>query len=142
MALTMISSSKKYIDVIDPPATIALVQGSIPPVEIFDFYINSSLGTLWFCTDPGTVSGDGTQQSNIIWKQIVSLIDSGVVSLALGTATVLTSKVTLSSKITLSAAGPGGTVGNWKVSAIVPGVSFTIVSSSALDTSKVAWTIS
>lgn len=142
MALTMISSSKKYVDVVDPPSTITLVQGVIPPVETYDFYINSSVGTLWFCTDPGTVSGDGTQQTNIVWKQIASLIDNGVVTLALGTATVLTSKVTASSKITLSYAGPGGTVGNWKVSAIVPGTSFTIVSSSALDTSKVAWSIS
>lgn len=142
MALTMISSAKKYVDTVDPTSTMTLVQGSIPPAEIYDFYINSAAASLWFCTDPGKVSDDGTTQSNIVWKKIASSTDGGVTTLTLGTATVLTPKVKANSIITLSAAGPSGTVGTWKVSAVVAGVSFTIVSSSALDTSAVAWAIS
>ncbi len=67
--------------------------------------------------------------------------DSGTAALVLGTATVLTSYVTSNSKITLSTAGTQ-TIGSWRVSAIVSGVSFTITSSNPTDNSKVAWEIS
>jgi len=140
MALAMISSPRRFTDTIDAPSSITLVDGSIPPVELADLYINTSTNLIWLCVNAGSVSG--STQSGIIWKLMPTVVASGVAQLSLGTATVLTSSVTSSSKITLSAAGPSGNVGSWKVSAVVSGVSFTIVSSSATDTSQVAWAIS
>jgi len=139
MALSLYSAPRRFVDTVDPPSSITITD-NLPPVELADFYINLSTNLVWFCSNAGSISG--STQSGIGWKLMPSVIESGIVKLALGTATVLTSNVQSNSKITLSAAGPAGTVGTWKVSAVVAGVSFTIVSSSALDTSTVAWAIS
>ena len=139
MSLSLQSSPRRFVDKVDAPSSITIKDG-LPAVELADFYINEITNLIWLCSNAGTILG--STQSNIGWKLIQSIIASGVAQLVLGNAVVLTSSVAADSKITLSAAGPSGSVGTWKVSSVVPGVSFTIVSSSALDTSQVAWSIS
>lgn len=139
MSLALLGSPRRFIDTVTPPSSITIVDG-LPPVELTDFYIQSTTNNIWLCINAGSISGK--TQSGIGWQLMKSIVASGTVNLVLGTSTVLTSSVTASSKINLSAAGPAGTVGSWKVSAIVPNTSFTIVSSSALDTSAVYWEIS
>lgn len=58
-----------------------------------------------------------------------------------GTVVVNTTKVTANSRIFLSNNANGGTVGAVYVSARTAGTSFTITSTSALDTSTIAWLI-
>jgi hypothetical protein len=65
----------------------------------------------------------------------------GVATLAAGTVTVLTTKVTATSRIQLTGQSDGGTVGFQRVSARTASTSFVITSSSATDTSTVAWFI-
>ncbi len=63
----------------------------------------------------------------------------GVATLSAGAATVLTNRVTASSRIFLTVQTPGGAQGFLDTSTRVAGTSFTIASSSVLDTSTVAW---
>jgi hypothetical protein len=65
----------------------------------------------------------------------------GKVTLAGGTANVVTAAVTANSRIMLSGQNSSGTAGNLTVSARNPGSDFTITSSSILDTRDVAWII-
>jgi hypothetical protein len=65
----------------------------------------------------------------------------GVATLVAGTVTVANTAVTANSRILLTVNTPGGTVGSPYVSARVPGTSFTITSTSAADTSTVAYEI-
>lgn len=66
---------------------------------------------------------------------------SGSVVLVAGVATVNDAKVTANSRIFLEIQEPGGTIGHLHISARTPGTSFTITSSSSLDTSTVAYLI-
>lgn len=66
---------------------------------------------------------------------------SGTATLAAGTVTVNTARVTANSLISLTVNTPGGTVGTPYVSARSAGVNFTITSTSGTDTSTVAWMI-
>ncbi|MFD4264023.1 glycosyl hydrolase family 28-related protein [Streptomyces sp. NPDC058534] len=65
----------------------------------------------------------------------------GVATLAGGAATVANTSVTANSRIQLTTQADGGTPGWLRVDARTPGTSFHIQSSSAADTSVVAWTI-
>ncbi len=65
----------------------------------------------------------------------------GVATLVAGTVTVNTNKVTANSRIQCTIQSPGGTLGIVHVSARTPGASFTITSTSNVDTSTVAWII-
>ncbi|MFI9200164.1 hypothetical protein [Streptomyces sp. NPDC053048] len=65
----------------------------------------------------------------------------GTATLVTGAATVATTKVTATSRIFLTSQADGGTPGFLRVSTRSAGTSFTITSSSALDTSTVAWLI-
>lgn len=65
----------------------------------------------------------------------------GTATLAGGTATVSTTKITASSRVFLTAQSTGGTPGALRVSARTAGTSFTITSSSGTDTSTVGWLI-
>lgn len=65
----------------------------------------------------------------------------GAGTLVGGTVTISTTKVTANSRIFLSVQSQGGTAGFVEVTARVAATSFTITSSSALDTSIVAWVI-
>lgn len=66
---------------------------------------------------------------------------SGTVTLVGGTATVANTSVTATSRIQLTSQADGGTPGWLRVSARTAGTSFTITSSSASDTSTVAYFI-
>jgi hypothetical protein len=63
----------------------------------------------------------------------------GRATLVAGTVTVNNTKVTAASNIMLTCQTPGGAPGFLRISARVVGTSFTILSSSATDTSVVAW---
>lgn len=66
---------------------------------------------------------------------------AGTAVLVAGTVTVNSTAVGASARIMLTTQIPGGTVGAVYVSARVNGTSFTITSTSLLDTSTVAWEI-
>ncbi len=63
----------------------------------------------------------------------------GVATLVGGTITVSNTSVTASSRIFTSRQTAGGTLGHLSIGTIVAGTSFVINSSSATDTSVVAW---
>ena len=65
----------------------------------------------------------------------------GLSTLVGGTVTVSTTAVTSNSGIMLTCRTVGGTQGLLRISAITGGTSFVITSSSALDTSQIAWLI-
>lgn len=65
----------------------------------------------------------------------------GTAVLAAGTVTVTNGSVTANSRIFLTAQNTGGTPGALRVSARTAGVNFTITSTSATDTSTVAYEI-
>lgn len=65
----------------------------------------------------------------------------GAATLVAGTVTVNTTAVTANSRIFLTAQTTGAGPGALRVSARTAGTSFTITSSSATDTSSVAWMI-
>ena len=65
----------------------------------------------------------------------------GSATLVAGTVTVSNTSVTANSKIFLTSNADGGTPGFLRVSARTASTSFTITSSSLLDTSTVAWLI-
>ena len=65
----------------------------------------------------------------------------GVATLVAGVVTVNTTKVTASSRILLTSQSDGGTVGFLRITARTAGTSFTVTSSSVLDTSTFAWII-
>lgn len=65
----------------------------------------------------------------------------GTATLTAGTVTVSNASVTATSRIFLTTQTPGGTVGSPYVSARTAGTSFTITSTSATDTSTVAYEI-
>src|SRR5262249_39141703 len=65
----------------------------------------------------------------------------GAATLALGTVTVNTTAVTANSRIFLTIQSAAGVIGTPYISARTAGTSFTITSTSALDTSKIAWLI-
>lgn len=65
----------------------------------------------------------------------------GSATLTAGAVTISTTKVTANSRIFVTIQSPSGTLGTVYVSARTAGTSFTIASTSALDTSVVAWFI-
>ena len=65
----------------------------------------------------------------------------GVATLVGGTVVVNTNVVTSTSRIYLTPQNASGTPGSVSVSTRVAGTSFTILSTSALDTRSVAWMI-
>jgi len=66
---------------------------------------------------------------------------AGAATLVAGTVVVPTNKVTANSRIQLTAQTSGAGPGSLRISARTPGTSFTITSTSATDTSLVAWEI-
>lgn len=66
---------------------------------------------------------------------------SGLIALVAGTVTVANTATTANSRIQLTSQADGGTPGWLRVSARTAATSFTITSSSATDTSSVAWLI-
>ena len=94
-------------------------------------------------TSPAPEMVPGAQATNSGPVRRVGGVGSlnGSVALVAGSRLVSSSIVTLSSLIFLTSQQDGGTPGWLRVSARVPGKSFTITSSSAADTSTVAYEI-
>lgn len=109
-------------------AQIALLAPKATPVFTGD--VNSSTGNVLVST-----LGKGLQIKTGANSKI------GTTVLAAGSAVVANTSVTANSRIFLTSQTDGGTPGALRVSAKVIGASFTITSSSALDTSTVAWMI-
>lgn len=109
-------------------ATIALKAPLASPVFTGD--VNSSTGNILIST-----IGKGLQVKTGINSKL------GTAVLVLGTVTVANASITANSRIFLTSQVDGGVVGSLRVSAKNVGISFTITSSSALDTSTVAWNI-
>lgn len=109
-------------------ATIALKAPLASPTFTGD--VNSSTGNVLVST-----LGKGLQIKTGTNSKI------GTVTLVAGTATVANTSITANSRIFLMSQTDAGTPGFLRVSAKTNGVSFIITSSSALDTSIVAWHI-
>lgn len=119
-----------YAGVVAAPLNSLIVSGSI------------GVGTTTL-TYPLSIAGDiaaTTAGSGLRIKE-GSNAKMGIASLTLGTTTVSTTAVTANSRIFLSIQSPAGTLGVIAVTSRNPGTSFTIGSSSLLDTSTVAWII-
>lgn len=88
------------------------------------------------------LGGDRTTtlpDANLTFVTGGSLHLGGTAVLVAGTVTVANSAITANTRIFLTSQVDGGTVGFLRVSARVVSASFTITSSSVLDTSTVAW---
>jgi len=85
-----------------------------------------------------TLTWDGTKW---VATSIISPVSKGTAVLIAGTKVVANTNVTTGSNIQLTNNVPNGTVGVLYVSSRVPGVSFTITSTSNLDTSTIAYLI-
>lgn len=109
-------------------ATIALKANAAAPVFTGD--VNSSTGNVLIST-----IGKGLQVKTGTNSKL------GTAVLVGGTVTVANTSVTANSRIFLTSQTDGGTPGWLRVSAKVNATSFTITSSSATDTSTVAWHI-
>lgn len=109
-------------------ATIALKAPIAAPVFTGD--VNSSTGNVLVST-VGKGLGVKTGTNSKL----------GTAVLVTGTATVANTSITANSRIFLTSQIDGGTVGFLRVSAKTVGINFVITSSSALDTSTVAWHI-
>ena len=66
---------------------------------------------------------------------------AGIATLVAGTVTIATTAVTANSIILCSVKTAGGAQGFLSVSAITPGVSFALTSTSGTETSTVSWEI-
>lgn len=109
-------------------ATIALKAPLASPTFTGD--VNSSTGNVLIST-----IGKGLQVKTGSNSKI------GTVALVAGTATVSNTSVTANSRIFLTSQADGGTPGWLRITAKTVGTSFVITSSSATDTSTVAWMI-
>lgn len=109
-------------------ATIALKAPLASPIFTGD--VNSSTGNVLIST-----LGKGLQVKTGTNSKI------GTATLVGGTSTVSNSSVTANSRIFLTSQSDGGVVGSLRITAKTNATSFVITSSSALDTSTVAWMI-
>lgn len=109
-------------------ATIALKAPLASPTFTGD--VNSSTGNILIST-----LGKGLQVKTGTNSKI------GTAVLVLGTVTVANTSITANSRIFLTSQVDGGVIGSLRVSAKTVGTSFVITSSSAVDTSTVAWMI-
>lgn len=98
-----------------------------------------TLHTQDFLTSGGNI-GTATAGNGVVIKE-GSNAKSGVATMAAGLVTVSTTAVTANSRILLTIQTPGGTVGSVYVNTKTAGTSFQIKSTSATDTSTVAWFI-
>jgi hypothetical protein len=93
-------------------------------------------GDIWFHVTKGFRQYFGASERGL------GINRTGTVTLVAGTATVsIGAFVTATTVVLLTSQVDGGTPGFLRITAKVPGVSFTITSSSATDTSTVAWSI-
>lgn len=107
----------------------------VAPAKVSEGMVVLADGTNW---DPGL--GEGMyRRTSTGWKRVDPY--TGTVTLVAGTKTVSLSAITANSRIYLTSQVDGGTPGSLRVSSRTPGVGFTITSSSATDTSTVAYQV-
>lgn len=87
------------------------------------------------------VDGDYTSMAILSKEAVDARIITGTAVLVGGTLLVANTTITANSRIFLTSQVNGGTPGFLRVSARVPGTSFTILSSSGTDTSTVGFLI-
>jgi hypothetical protein len=117
--------------------------------EIPGYALNNLFGRQVAARPPGDLPP--TTSGNRLTTDAAGAGQRGEVTLVAGTATVSTSAVKrqtaanwcedVISNVELRRVSPGGTVGNLYVESVSNGVNFVIRSSSATDTSKVAWRV-
>lgn len=92
-----------------------------------------------------TIRSDADEQSTVNWEVINPrsqyTASGGSVAMENGVITIFTSQVQSDSNIQLTLKAFGTAHGQWYVSAIIPGVSFTVTSSENTETSTVSWVI-
>jgi len=114
-----------------------------PPITGTNMTFTNAALSLWVASGTSKFDGDvklGTAGKGIYIKEGVNAT-LGRVVLTGGTASVSTTKVTDVSEIFLTNNVPGGTIGTPYIDARVSGVSFSISSTSILDTSTISWWI-
>lgn len=119
------------------PDSIALV-GSGNSVKFNGSYLSNSVAAAFTTTSGGVSVGSVGSGLSVAEG---SNAKQGTATLTAGVATVANTSVTANSRIMLTSQIDGGTPGFLRVSARVAGTSFTITSSSASDTSTVAYEI-
>lgn len=113
--------------------------GGFPGPTSIEFLTTATAGTGTGVVRGGILSsgkwylGPGAVATSFAWRR------NGTVALVGGTATVSDANVTANTRILLTSQSDGGTPGWLRVSARSAGVSFTITSSSATDTSTVGY---
>lgn len=98
---------------------------------------NTNSGAL-VCPYAGPVTYDGAA-----WRADVGYLATGIATLSAGAVTVtpagVAASITANAQLALELYSLGGTVGQHYISSRVPGVSFTISSTSGTDTSQIRW---
>lgn len=101
--------------------------------------------THWYRDSAGSWSADSNIKIATVGKGLYvkegTNATMGAGTLAAGSVVISTTKVTATSRVFLTSQADGGTVGFLRVSTRTAATSFTITSSSAADTSTVAWII-
>lgn len=107
-------------------------------------HIDDSNGDLFFASDKAFLGGDFLiNQGGLQITEGTNILGGnqrmGLATLVGGTVTVTNNTVTANTRIFLTCQVPGGTPGFLRISTRVANTSFTILSSSAADTSQVAY---
>ena len=132
-----LGSNTLYIDGTGTGTATPLIKGTFDPTGLYAgtlifnaISVTQTAGTF----NTSQTSGGFRGSEAVNGKQ-------GIAGLVVGTITVNNTNVTANSRIFLTSQVDGGTPGWLRVSARVPGTSFTILSSSGTDTSTVAYEI-
>lgn len=140
--LQLISSGEVGIGVV-PTAGNGLAQLAGGTTPAFGYACGTD--THWYRDSAGSWSADSNIKVATVGKGLYvkegTNATMGSATLVVGTVVVSTTKVTATSRVFLTSQADGGTVGFLRVSARTAGTSFTVSSSSALDTSTLAWII-
>lgn len=102
-------------------------------IELYDEFIDVSTSSLYLCVD--------ATEGNLKWQRIMGLKAIGDTILIAGESVISYPEITSNDSITLSSISSSGIPGALYAKSITPGIGFTIVSTSALDTSTVQWGI-
>lgn len=131
-------------------AGLALADGGPSGFVTLDLALTQTIVLAALGFDPVDKAGDTMTGRLIVDDEIeaggLSIAEGanarmGMVTLAAGAASVSTAAIGADSRVFLTAQTPSGTPGALYVSARTPGVDFAIASTSAADTSDVAWLI-
>jgi hypothetical protein len=129
---------------IDPNSEAFTLMNTDKPVDMADRYNvfgTNPNGSTSDLAQPVYTRGDVILNGKLIVDAAAGSPIAGVATLVAGAVTVSTTAVTANSVILVSHKVIGGTQGILRTDTITPGVSFTIESNSALDTSTVSWLI-